>query len=362
MTCTASVAASEKYENKGNAASEWGTNVHYLGEQLLKNKNIKVGGTLKEGDRVSFVVDKEMLSCAEEYADYVRSYFTKTSIILIEEQFNLSSISVNQFGTSDATVLNDTHLHIFDLKTGHNIVDADNNSQLMLYAIGAIDELEMIYDIEKITLHIVQTRANHISSWELSYDELMMFKKLAQDKAAEILSGETSFTPSIKGCKWCSHQANCDALRVHVESVVSGDFDNLDEIDGMANIISTSHIKNILDNVDLITNFVKAVQEVALERLENGIAIDGYKLVESRTNRKWIDEEEVEKYLTELNDGIDYFEPPRLKAMGKILKILPKDKKLQELLTKPEGRPVLAPLSDKRSPIGTKCDMFDNLD
>jgi hypothetical protein len=331
-----------------------------MGEQLLKDRAIVVGYRLQETDDSEwFTVDKEMLEVAEDYADYVRGFINKKSVVLIEEKFDLSCISEGQFGTSDATVLNDNHLHVFDLKTGHNIVKAEENSQLMLYALGAVEELSDIYDIEEITLHIVQTRAGHIDSWTLSINDLLEFKEFAKTQAKAIIEGEVTFNPNTKGCQWCPHKVDCKALKEHVEKVITGTFDDLDEIDGKANLIDNSHIKKILDNADLITNFIKAVQEEALIRMEEGQEIDGYKLVEAKTNRKWINEEEVEAYLSNLDDGVDYYQEPKLLPMSKILKILAKDKGIEKLVYKPEGKPTIAPISDKRKQLSSVVDNFD---
>jgi len=357
LSCTASVEASEQYENKGNAASIWGTNVHYLGERLLKDQSVEVGQEYTE-QNVTFTVDDEMLECAEEYADYVRSFIAKDSVVLIEEQFDLGFISKGQFGTSDATVLNGTHLHIMDLKTGHNIVMAENNTQLMLYALGAIHELEDIYDIDKVTLHIVQTRANHIDAWETSYNELMQFQDKVITISNQIINGKTTFNPSEKACKWCAHQVNCEALKAHVEDTVKGGFDNLEDVDGKADLIGVKHIKTILDNKDLIISFIKAVEARSLELMQEGTEIEGYKLVESKTNRKWRDETEVAKYLNRKIKADDLW-VKKLIPMTKILKMRPDDKQLQEMLVKPEGKPVVAPLSDKRKPICKVADGFE---
>ena len=354
LTCTASVEQADKYENTTNSAAEWGTVTHGIGELILKDLEIP---KIVEGHKW----DNEQYECALEYANYVREFITKDSVVLIEEQFNLSSISDGQFGTSDATVLNQNHLHIFDLKTGHNIVNAEENTQMMLYAIGAVDELEMLYDIEQITLHIVQTRANHISTWNLSYDELIEFKQFAKQQAEKIISGNTEFNPTEKACKWCPHQANCEALRTHVENTIKDAFNELEEIEGKADLISDDHIKKVLDNKDLILGFIKAVEQVALERMQNGEEIKGYKLVEARKNKKWVDEGKVEEYLKSRDDGMDYYQPPKLLPMGKILKILKDDETLQELIVVPRGDAIVAPESDKREPITKVCDEFDSL-
>jgi len=357
LSCTASVEASESYENKGNSASIWGTNVHYLGEQLLIGNDVEVGQEHTE-QGVKFTVDEEMLRVAEEYADYVNSFIDNESVTLIEEQFDLGFISPNQFGTSDATVLNGTHLHVMDLKTGHGIVMAEHNTQLMLYALGALHELEDIYDIETVTLHIVQTRAGHIDTWELDVKTLKLFEMIAKAQAEAIINGDTEFTPSEKACKWCNHAVNCEALKAHVEATVKGAFENLEDIDGQADLIDTNHIKKILDNKELITRFIKAVEARSLELMQEGTVIDGYKLVESKTNRKWEDEEAVAKYLNRKIPA-DKLWSKKLIPMTQILKLRPKDKKLQEMLIKPEGQPTVAPLSDKRKPIGAVADEFE---
>lgn len=357
LQCTASVEVSEQYENKGNSASVWGTNVHYLGEQLLKGEHIDVGQEHTE-QGVKFIVDEEMLECAEDYADYVNSFIDKDSVVLIEEEYDLSFIAPNQFGTSDATVLNGTHLHVMDLKTGHGIVMAEQNTQLMLYALGALHELEDIYDIETVTLHIVQTRAGHIDTWELEVKTLRLFEMIAKTQAEAIINGDVEFNPSEKACKWCQHSVNCKALKAHVEATVKGAFDNLEDIDGQADLIDVEHIKKILDNKDLILSFIKAVEARSLELMQEGTEIDGYKLVEAKTNRKWRDEAEVAKYLNRKVKADDLW-VKKLIPMTKILKLRPDDKKLQEMLIKPEGKPVVAKLDDKRQPIGKVADEFE---
>jgi len=359
LSCTASVEASDKYPNTTNSAAEWGTNVHYMGEQLLKGVEVSVGDVLTEQN--TFTVDAEMLRCAEEYVDYVNSFIKKDSVVLIEEQFDLSVISPNQFGTSDATVLDGTHLHVFDLKTGHGIVMAEQNTQMMLYAIGAVEELGDIYDIDMITLHIVQTRAGHLDSWDLHYEDLMKFKAHATRMAQKILTGNVEFNPTKKGCQWCPHSMSCTALKDHVDATIKGAFDALEDIEGQADTIDTDHMKKILDNADLIIGFIKAVKDRALEVMTSGTEIDGYKLVEAKTNRKWVDDAEVAKYLNRKIKSNDLW-VKKLIPMTKILKLRPKDKKLQAMLIKPEGKPVIAPSSDKREALSAIKDEFEEIE
>ena len=358
LSCTASVRESEQYTNSTNTAAEWGTCVHGIGELLLKGHAGDLLGDTVEGMKV----DKEMLDCAEEYADYCRSLYNDKSILLIEERFDLSFIAPDTFGTGDFTCLSDGHLDIVDLKTGHNLVEAKSNTQMMLYALGAIDLLENEYfeDIETITLHIVQTRANHIDTYDVSYEQLMLFKKAAHQAATNIRENNVEFNPSAKACKWCPHQVNCEALKAHVDEVITGSFDNLEDIEGKADLIDTAHMKKILDNADLIEGFVKAVKQIALERLQEGVEIEGYKLVEGKTNRKWADEAEVAEYLNRKIKSEDLW-VKKLIPMTKILKLRPKDKKLQDMLIKPDGKPTLVPSSDPRQSLTAVTDCFEDL-
>lgn len=363
LNCTASVKASEAYENKGNAASIFGTNCHYIGEQLLKGEVIQVGDTLTE-DGVQFTVDEELLDVATEYKDYCMSLFTENSIMIVEKQFDLSSVSPNQFGTSDCTILDGTHLHVIDLKTGHNIVNAERNTQLMLYAVGAIDYLESEGEfIEEVTLHIAQGRANHYDSWTCEYDDIIGFKLHAKEVAKRILEDDVTFNPSEKACKWCPHKVHCEALTAHVNEVVTAGFDDLTDIDGNADKVSNEHIKKILDNEDLIISFIKAVKDVALEKLNLGEEIEGYKLVRSRKHKAWSDKEKAEAYLVR-----------KLKKQGaykqtlitptQAIKALGKDgaEYIEKFITVPEGDVVLAPQSDKRPSVNAGIDCFDDLD
>lgn len=340
--CPASVKVCEQYENKSNAAAEWGTTVHNLGEMILKDELFD-----------SSKYDDEQIAVAVEYADYCKSLITKNSVIMIEERFNLEFIAPNTFGTGDCTILdNDGVLHIVDLKTGHNIVYAEDNLQLKLYALGAIHELQSIYEIKSVRLHIVQNRIGHIDTWDTTMVDMEDFKSWIIRRAELALSDNAPFNPEEKACKWCPHQANCEALYTHVNSVIGSEFDDLDKL-------TPPHIKKVLDNADLICNFVKAVEAYAVEAMEGGASIEGYKLVEARTNRKWIDEEKVADYF----NGVESAFVKKLKPMTQILKEFKNDKEeLEAMIVKPQGATVIAKVSDKRPAINSTHCEFGDLD
>jgi hypothetical protein len=347
LTCPASIKATENYKESTNDAAEWGTRCHALGEKMLKWEKWECN-------------DTEMVETAEAYVHYCRALHgtdrEALKVEMIEERFDFSHIVPGGFGTGDYAVLVSKTLHIVDLKTGYNLVYAEDNSQLKLCGIGVIKELESIYDIEKVELHIVQSRASHYSSWETTPEALQGWGQWVAARAELALTDNAPFNPEAKACKYCPHQGECLALKEHVETIVTSDFDNLEDIEGNADKVSNKAISKILANSELILGFVKAVQTIALERMNEGQDIEGFKLVAAKTNRKWGNEKEVEAKLK----GKDIY-VQKLKPMTKLLKEFPNDG-LEELLIKPEGKPVLAPLTDKRPDINEQtCDSFDKL-
>jgi len=354
------VKASESYASTTNSAAEYGTAAHALAEKWLTDQLYETSywlGKVIEGVEV----DQEMVDGVEAYIDYINEHRNKHSIMMVEEKYDLQHISKDIFGTSDMTLITDGVLHIIDLKFGMGIVEAKDNPQLKLYALGAIEELSDIYDLDKVVLHIAQPRAKHYDQWETTVSELSMWGLFVSQQAALTEQDDAPFNPSAKTCQWCAHQANCETLKNHVNDIVTGEFDDISELEGRADMIDNTHLKNILDNAELITGFVKAVQTVALERLKEGGEIPGYKLVESKTNRKWRDEAEVEAYLKKKRVKQADMYVKKLIPMTAVLKMFKGDKKLEAMLIKPTGQPQLAPESDKRPAFGDVCDQFDEV-
>jgi hypothetical protein len=306
-------------------------------------------------------VDTEMLRIAEEYADYVRSFLAPDSQLLVEEKFDLSFIAPNTFGTSDTTVLVDGHLHVMDLKTGQLIVYAEENTQLMLYALGALEHFKDEF-IEEVTLHIVQTRVGHISTWTTTVERLEEFRNFAHTQAMKIISDEVEFSPSDKACQWCLHKAKCETLATYVEDIVRGEFDDLDAIDGKADSVLPAHMTRILENESLIISFIKAVKDKALEELQNGNDVDGFKLVRSKKHKRWIDKDKAEAYLLRKLKKAGTFKQTLI-TPAQAIKAVGKDnaQHLEKMIEIPEGDIVLAPESDKRESVTAICDEFDEL-
>ncbi len=359
LTCTASVEACKSYEDTSGDAARWGTACHAIGEMLLKDEVHPKTGELCEGVEV----DVEMINTAMAYASYCRDLITDDSEVMIETRLDLTFIAPETFGTGDFSVLNGTHLDIVDLKTGHNIVWAEENSQLMLYALGAYRMFdEDLYDIETITLHIEQSRANHNDTWTTTVEALLEFEKMAKQKANDILTGNTEFNPNEKACQWCDHKADCEALATHVFDTMQGEFDNLDEIDGKADVIPSSHVKKILDNAKLISSFIKAVSDRAFEMAQDGQPIDGYKLVRGTKNMAWTDTDKAEAYLLRKLKQVGTYKQTLITPTQAVKALGNDNKYITKFMARPEGALQLAPNSDKREAVVATVEAFDDLD
>lgn len=361
LSCPASVKASEKYENKSSDASKYGTAAHALAELCLLGKLVEPEAILGQ-EIEGIVVDKEMVTGVEEYLDYIMSLKSEMVHAEVEVRLDFSHVVPEGFGTCDCLIITDDTLHIIDLKFGHNIVNAENNSQLSLYALGAVYTYAFLYDFDKVKLHIVQPRANHFDSWETTVNDLTLWAAWVKERAALALSDNAPFNPTAKGCKWCLHQYDCVALRSHVEATIAGDFENLEEIDGQADKVSNDHIKRILDNMDLINGFLKAIQQVAVERAMRGEAIEGYKLVEARKNKAWANADKAYSVLKDKFDEDD-FAPRKLCTPTQALKLVGKknEASLDDLWNTPQGEAVLVTESDKRPSITSVCDDFNDI-
>ncbi len=362
INCPGSIEAESKIPNKSSVYAEEGTLAHELADICLKagvDTSAFIGKEIHaESDNkvLSTIVDKEMAKFVQEYLDYVRSFETKNSQLYTEDRVDFSNIAPDGFGTMDSAILDyDSGVcHIFDLKYGQGVeVSAIENTQGQLYALGFYNELKCLDVIKSFVIHIVQPRKWNFSQWEISIEDLVAFGEFAKKKAQEALTPGAKRVPGYKQCEFCNAKASCSALDKFTQEVISADFDNLDEI----NIALTDErVKLILDNKKLIESFLNAVETKAFERLISGEKIPGYKIVEGRSQRKWIDGAEamlIEKL------GEEAFEKSLIGITAAEKKLNKKD--VNDLTYKPPGKLTLAPESDKRPPVTSVSDDFENL-
>ena len=358
--CPGSVFAEKDFPNTTSIFAEEGTAAHELAEIILRDDdelNLGIfslfGVTLPES---GVTVTQDMLDYVMVYVNYVKSI---SGELFVEQRVDFSHIAPEGFGTSDAIVINDSVMTIVDLKYGKGVrVDADNNTQGILYALGTVNDYGMLFNIKTINIVIVQPRLDHISEWSIGIDELNRWgERLKQ--AAELTATENApRVPGEKQCQWCKAKATCPALNKLTESTLMTSFDNLET--SKPETLTDEQLRIALDNKKLILAWFDAIETIVTDRLTGGNAFNGYKLVEGRSNRAWRDEDATAKALIGVID-MDKLYISKLISPAQAEKELGKSRAemLEDLITKPVGAPTLVPESDKRPSVNVSAKDFD---
>lgn len=360
MTCSGSIKAEEGLPESHSAFAEEGTAAHELAELALTTEHATrwyVGTLLPE---TNYLVTQEMAEYVQMYVDFVLSL---GGMQMYEQRVDFSEWVPEGFGTSDALVLTDDGtLHVCDLKYGKGIrVDAQGNEQGMLYALGAYSMFNNILTINQVQIKIIQPRLDHVSESDpISIPDLLKFGEKARLKAEEALSDNAKRSSNEKACQFCKAKATCGELKRVTEQAIMAQFDNI-EAAPMVNTLSDEQLRFALDNKKLIVSWLDAVEALVNDRLVSGEQFDGYKLVEGRSLREWANELEAEVTLKELLGDEAYTK--KLLSVAQAEKVLGKANadKIIDLVSKPKGKPALAPESDKRPAINISADSFGDM-
>ena len=351
LTCPGSVAAIEALPIR-DESSPWaaeGTLAHDVGEKILKGESTP--DDLPEG----------MFDYVEVYVEYVQNTAKGADALMVEERVDFSDWVEGGFGTADAIVIHDETMHVIDLKYGMGVkVDADENPQGMLYALGAYSLTEMTHDIKTVVITIVQPRLDHISEWSISTDDLLRWAEWVRERAEIAREADAPRVPGEKQCRFCDAKATCKALQKYTEAIVMADFDDLDEA-ANPDTLTDDQLRQALEAKPVIEGWLTAVEAVIKDRLEAGEGFPGFKLVAGRSLRQWENEALAEVTLEGLLGDEAY--STKLLSPAQAEKKLGKTRKgeIEDLIIKPQGKPTLAPESDKRPAINVTTDDFEDL-
>ena len=358
LHCPPSVRLSEKYGDQTSIYAEEGTQAHSLCEWELLGA---LGLIQPEDPRPDLkFYDQVMQDAADWYVEMVLEHLERirqkdpAAEVFVEEHVDFSDFVPGGFGTSDAIVIGDDEMVVCDFKYGKGVeVTAEHNTQLMCYALGSYLLLSPIYEISKIVLVIYQPRISNYSSWELTADELLAWaENELRPKALMAEAGEGEFAAG-DWCKFCRARSTCrERSRKNLE-LLQYDFKLPPELDD-------EEISDILAMTDDLEAWVKDIKEYALRSLLAGGTLEGWKVVEGKSNRRYIDEEKVAKAVTDA--GYEPYEK-RLLGITSMTSLLGK-KQFNELLSglveKPQGKPVLVRADDKRPDyVGCKTDFME---
>ncbi len=343
LKCPPSAVAATMYPNTGTEFTREGTLAHEVAEWVASGAS-KNDPPLPKGQDDG--VTAEMLDCARAYADYLEELITDSSaVVLLEQRLDFSPWVPDGFGTGDCIIIQGNRLDIVDYKYGQGVaVSAQNNSQMRLYALGALNDYGLIYDITEVGMHIFQPRLNNISPEVLTVDELMAWGEEVAPIAELAAQGKGDFC-SGEHCRFCPHAGNCPTLAADCLKVV-----NLGEGKAAVPTMQPWMVADILKQEPLITGWLKAVKERALSQMLSGEEIPGYKVVEGRGSRSWSDPELVEELLSSSQPREKYMTEPELLSPYQLEKSIGKKEAAlfsQFIVTKP-GSPTIAPATDKR--------------
>jgi len=369
LNCTPSARLTEKLVDISSVFAQEGTLAHSLGElelqlqlkQITKNTYNKLIKKIKSDELFS----EDMPDQVEKYTGYVferlaeAKSHTKDALIFLEQKLDFSKYVPEGFGTGDCIIIADGTMEIIDLKYGKGIeVSAEDNPQMKLYALGAIEEYGFIYDIDNVRMTIAQPRLNNISTWEINIkeleawamDELMVKAKAAWEGTGEFISGDW--------CKFCKVKATCKA-RAEAALNVAEQFELKDP-----NLLAIEEIAQILLKADELQSWAKDLQDYALEQArDSNIKYPGWKLVEGRSNRKYADDGFVHQTLTEAGyEETLILKEPELLGITAMEKVLGKkmfNELLADFIVKPPGKPALVVASDKRTELNSIESDFD---
>ena len=359
-TCPGSVQMEEGIPDKESVYAQEGTLAHEMSELKLKhyldpkgfgkrklNAAIK---KLKENE----LYQAEMDSYTDTYVDFIKEKalsFSSNPYIEIEKRVDFSRWVDGGFGTCDCILIHGSTLSIIDLKYGKGVpVSSEQNEQLILYALGAYDAFNLIYNLDKIELNIVQPRINNFSTWEISLTELLLWGDYFKVQAEKALGGNGELVPSAKACKFCKARDICTARAENNLSLES-------EIKLKPNEIPKDKLYEYISRGEDIAKWVADLKAYALDMCLKGEDVKGLKAVAGRTSRSWTNQDEAINRLIEggIDEAIIYDKVPL--TLAKLEKALGKQQftaLVGDMVVTSEGKPTLVFENDKRPAISNK--------
>lgn len=365
LHCPGSVAAESGISDKGSIFAQEGTAAHELSELVLRSKKQPqdwIGKPLEE--MPDWIVDEEMASYVQVYTDYCRAIAKDADEVFIEQTVSYEDWVPQGFGTNDfgALLIDGRRIKIADLKYGKGVqVDAENNPQAMLYALGTYAEYGWVSEFDYIDIAIVQPRLDHISEWTISVKDLLKWAEWVSQRAEIALSKDAERVPGEKQCRFCKAKPTCKALMKYTEDIIMAEFDDLENIPS-PDKLTDAQLRLVLEQKSMIEGWLSSVEASVRERLEAGQHFEGFKLVEGRSLRIWGNETQAAEVLSETL-GVDVAFKSTLISPAQAEKALKKDQRklLDDLVVKPSGKPTLVPESDKRPAINLIDDDFDDV-
>lgn len=365
LHCTAAPRLEEGIKDEGSDYAAEGTLAHaYCAMKLKEFLGLPTDG---EKEEIAALQEKygtgEMSEYTDTYATIVLEKFnaaravTPDAQLLVETRLDFSDYVPEAFGTADAIIIADGTMEIIDFKYGKGVkVSAVENPQMLIYALGAYVRFAFEYRIDNLRATIVQPRIDNLSEYEITVEELTSWASNVLTPAAEkAYKGEGSQTPG-SWCQFCKVKNQCRALASKCKDVVAVD----------PKLITPEELaKDVLPMVPIVKTWISGVEEFALAQALSGVQLPGWKIVEGRSIRKITDTDSVADALTKSGyTQSDIYKPVEMRTITELEKLVGKKQFAAlcgEWVNKPQGKPTLAPESDKRKAIDPIADDFKGI-
>lgn len=356
LNCPPSARLCEGYDDKGSNFAAEGSDAHSLCEYKLRKA---LGMEAKDPTEDLTWYDAEMEESASGYAAFVMELVAEAKktcsdpVVLIEQRLDYSKYVQSGFGTGDCVLIADGTLHIVDFKYGRGVlVEAEDNPQMKLYALGALEIFDCLYDIDTVSMTIYQPRRANVSTFTLTRQELLDWAETVLVPTAELAYAGDGEYHCGEWCQFCKAKADCrERARANME-LARYEF-------RQPPLLTDEEVEEILGQLDSLMDWASDIKDYALQAAISGKHWSGYKLVEGRANRRYTDENAVVAAVKAA--GYDPYDEPKLLGVTAMTTLLGRKQFndiLGGLITKPQGKPTLVPESDKRPAMTTILDDF----
>lgn len=390
LNCPPSARLQKNFPNESSVYAEEGTFAHSICEYKVKKY---LHERVRRPQSEEFYTE-ELEQSTDAYYEFVVGVIEEMKrngcepLVLVEERVDYSHIAPSGFGTADMLIIgHDAEgrgiLHICDYKNGKGVfVDANHNSQMMLYAIGALHAYGYIYPIEIVRMSIIQPRLDNISTYECSREELETWGESIKPTAKMAYEGKGE-QKAGDWCRFCCAKPVCRACKEEALALCREEFLDLDagafaedpraapsdveESDTTApytpdmsaptfkqpGLVSLEELTEILPTLNRINSWIESVfAYISSEAINHGVPIRGYKIVEGKSKRVFTDTKAVVETATQ-NGYTDLYKQ-QLISLTEFEKMMGKKKfaeLLGEFVVKPPGKLALVPESDPRPPV-----------
>lgn len=361
MQCTPAARAAAGI-NKSSSYMDEGSLAHKLSELLIlrqlkrmRESVFKVKLALLKSQYKQYY-NRRLLKDCQKYVAYVMAQYAKAlkrdphALIFVETRLSLRTYIPESFGTGDILIMGTGFVWFIDLKYGKGkFVDAKENTQLKIYAVGALEYSELFFDKpEEIVLTIYQPRKDNITSWETTRTAIMDWVKKELEPKAKLAWEGAGIRVAGDHCFFCGAKPNCAVHRKYVEKAGSQAFKEPAEL-------TPDQIAEVLEGGAQLKAWITAVEDWALIKAKEGMQFPGFKIVTGKSNRYIKDTDKAVSILQEAGyENKEIFVPPKLKGIGDLEDLLGQDDfyyYLKDVIVKPDGAATLVPLSDKREAL-----------